>query len=320
MQRSVDSADGTIYFQVVNATLQRDGGGQLSGITQSASGPATTLYAVDPVSIVSVLNAAGASNTLVGLAGVTKVRDFSRAELGITNEQTESSKIALLSGFLTADQWDAGLTGAQTVYASVTDVPFSAQPEQAFLGRLSGPQLTAAPLAAIGSDLNDSYADPQVGLFVRAGTGASSDLAYHFNPATGVLSQISLPLYQTISSVDANGQPIGVPADVTFTPGTDTGDTLGSSAATGRQWIAGGTGDDLLQGGSAHDNLYGGAGSDTLIGAGGHDVLTASESRGYCIASLRQAAAASAAGRASPSWTMGPASPPMCGDRPLSRS
>ena len=269
LQRSVGSPDGSIYFQVVNATLQRDGS-TLTGITQSASAPATTLYAVNPANVVAVLTSASEANTLVGLSGVTKVRDFTRAELGITNEQSQGSMIALLDGYIDDGYWS--VPGATSAYASVVEVPFTNTPELSFLGRLDaqGNVLGSTP-TALNAAMTDAFPVASVGLFIRTGATATSvEAAYHVNPATGVLSQISTSLFDGIASGG------GIPQDATFLSGTDSNDTLGNASAASalRQWIAGGSGNDVLSGGAGNDLLYGGPGSDTLLGSDGNDVLS----------------------------------------------
>ena len=268
-QRSVGSPDGSIYFQVVNATLQREGGA-LTGITQSASGPAATLYAINPADVAAVLTAASGVNTLVGLSGVTKVRDFTRTELGITNEPSQGGMLAQLDGYINAGYWN--VPGATSAYSSVVKVPFTDTPKLSFLGRLDaqGNVLGIGP-TALNAEMTDAFPIANVGLFIRtSATVTIPEAAYHANPATGVLSQISTALFQEIATAR------GLPQDVTFLSGTDGNDALGNASAadTLRQWIAGGTGDDVLSGGAGNDRLYGASGADTLLGGAGNDVLS----------------------------------------------
>jgi Ca2+-binding RTX toxin-like protein len=206
----------------------------------------------------------------VGLSGVTKVRDFTRAELGITNEPSQGGMVALLDGYINAGYWS--VPGATSAYASVVEVPFTNTPTLSFLGRLDaqGNVLGSGP-TALNAEMTDAFPVASVGLFIRTGaTATSGEAAYHVNPATGVQSQISTSLFDDIASGG------GIPQDVTFLSGTDGNDALGNASAanTLRQWIAGGTGDDVLSGGAGNDRLYGAAGADTLLGSAGNDVLS----------------------------------------------
>jgi hypothetical protein len=282
MQRSVNSLDGGIYFQVVNASLQREGStGPVSGITQAKTGPATTLYAVDPAAVLSLLDAAATEDTLVDLPGVTKVRDFTRAELGVSNETTQADTVALLEGHLPGSYW--AVTGALPGYVSSVVTPFTEAPGLSFLGRLDAQgNLPGGAPKALGGEITDAFAVVNTGLFVRTGaTATSGEAAYHFNPVTGVLSQVSTAFFDSFA---ASGTEAGVflPSDVTFLSGTQDGagtavnDTLGnpSASSTQRQWIAGGEGNDTLQGGAGADLLYGGPGGDSMVGGAGNDVLS----------------------------------------------
>ena len=164
------------------------------------------------------------------------------------------------------------MPGATSAYASVVEVPFANAPALTFLGRLDaqGNVLGSTP-TALNAEMTDAFPVANVGLFIRTGvTATSSEAAYHVNPATGVLSQISTSLFDGIASGG------GIPQDATFLSGTDGNDTLGNASAASalRQWIAGGSGNDVLSGGAGNDLLYGGSGGDTLLGSAGNDVLS----------------------------------------------
>jgi Ca2+-binding RTX toxin-like protein len=256
--RSVSDVEaGFVYFQQWNITFDEYG-----NPTQAPE--ALTLHRIAVADVASVLADASDSTPLTTLAGADNVQ-----LLGASTRPSSLTPddILVIEGYLPASLFPQ-IQGAGALVASVV-YNFPNDTETFVISRTDGSGNVTLSTPLPGGPIKDIFLDPLRGLFIRTESwGSTGELAYHVNPVSGVLSQISVPLFDFIVSNN------GVPADVTFTTGTGGTDTLGSSSATGRQWVAGGDGNDSLTGGNAADNLYGGPGNDSISGGGGDDTLS----------------------------------------------
>ncbi len=269
--RSVlDAEPGVVYFQQLDFTFNTPG-----DPVQAESG--LTLYRVAATSVKAAIADASDSTpleTLVGASGVQPVQALSRAQLGGGRPLT-TEDLVLLEGYLPISVFngtDGSALALSVIYNMATDS------ETAIASRITsaGEVSNSSVLPGL---VEDVFIDPEYGLFIRTEEWTSTSTstptvtpaqAFHVNPVSGVLSQISTSLFDGIS----NGG--GISPDAVFLPGTDNPDTLGDDSAAGelRQWVAGGNGNDTLSGGAGNDLLYGGPGNDSLLGGVGNDVLS----------------------------------------------
>jgi Ca2+-binding RTX toxin-like protein len=269
--RSVlDAEPGVVYFQQLDVTFNTQG-----DPVQAESG--LTLYRVAATSVKAAIADANDSTpleTLVGASGVQPVQALSRVQLGGGRTLTPAD-LVLLNGYLPISVFngtDGSALALSVIYNTGTDS------ETAIASRIASGGVVSKTTVLPGL-VEDVFIDPVHGLFIRTEEWTSTSTptptvtpaqAFHINPATGVLSQISTSLFDGISSGG------GISPDAVFLPGTDGNDTLGNASAanTLRQWVAGGGGNDTLSGGAGNDLLYGGPGNDSLLGGVGNDVLS----------------------------------------------
>jgi Ca2+-binding RTX toxin-like protein len=260
--RSVfDRESGFVYFQQLNVSMD-ESSGQLS-----QTDPAVTLYRIAVADVRAALADASDGSPLDSLAaaqGVVSLGSYTRSQLS-GGRTLAATDIVLLEAFFPGSIFsptDTGALALHIVYDQQADL------DSWFFTRIEA-NGTVTRFTPLSAEIDDVVVDPSNGVFILTEqTDTQAALAFHVNPATAVLSQISVSLFDSIA---ANG---GIPANVTFTPGTDSADTVDKSAETGRQWIAGGNGSDVLSGGAGNDNLYGGPGNDTITGGAGNDVLS----------------------------------------------
>jgi Ca2+-binding RTX toxin-like protein len=179
----------------------------------------------------------------------------------------------LLEGYLPISVFN-GTDGSALALSVIYDM--ATDSETAIASRITSEGVVSKTSVLPGL-VEDVFIHPLHGLFIRTEEWTSTSTsvytaaqAFHINPATGVLSEISTSLFDGIA------QGGGIPVGVAFLSGTDGNDPLGDelAASTQSQWIAGGSGNDTLSGGAGEDLLYGGPGGDTLRGAGDADVLS----------------------------------------------
>jgi Ca2+-binding RTX toxin-like protein len=258
--RSVSDVEaGFVYFQQLNITFDEYG-----NPTQAPE--ALTLHRIAVADVASVLADASDSTPLTTLAGADNVQ-----LLGASTRPSSLTPddILVIEGYLPASLFPQ-IQGAGALVASVV-YNFPNDTETFVISRSDGSGNVTLSTPLPGGSIEDIFLDPLRGLFIRTESrGSTGELAYHVNPVTGVLSQISTSLFDGI----AEGG--GIPEGVAFLSGTDGNDPLGDelAASAQSQWIAGGSGNDTLSGGAGEDLLYGGPGGDTLRGAGDADVLS----------------------------------------------
>jgi Ca2+-binding RTX toxin-like protein len=255
-----------VYFQQLNLTFDEDG-------LPVQPDEALTFHRIAVSDIKSALMDASDETPLSTLAdakGVALLMTVMRSSFLIEADLT------FLSGYFSPSLFEMDEAGALVFFGD-----YDATTDEAtyVINRIdSEGNVTLATVVPDG-DFEDVVVDPEHGLFFRTEpTDEIEALAYHVNPVSGVLSQISVPLFEAIAAAG------GIPSDVSFLSGTDANDARGDPDAAGTtpQWIAGGggsdtlaggRGDDLLHGGPGHDLLDGGKGNDTLVGNAGDDTL-----------------------------------------------
>jgi len=261
-QRSVrDPDDGYVYFQILDGALERSQDA-IVGFNQLPAG--ATIYKVAVANVAAVLANAASSDTLAGFDGVITVASYSQAQLGLV--QTPSNLITIVDAYIEAGTLDG--QNEAVVISGLYDFDDDSFNQIISLIDANG---IVTKQSNLNAEIYELVLDVSNGLFVLTEPNDQGvKLAYHFNPVTGALSQISETFFYAVAADD------GVPEGLTFTGGSDGPDSLDRSGfdINAPQVIAGGLGNDMLIGSAGNDLLYGGSGNDFLSGNAGNDVLS----------------------------------------------
>lgn len=254
-----DSEAGWVYFQQLDVSLD---GGELVQAEE-----ALTVYRIAAADVARALMAANDPDaplaTLAGAAGVEPVNAFTKTQLA-GGQPLGPGQIVLLDGYVPAGVFAASDAGALAL--SVIHDP-AADTDTAVASRIEADG-TVSRSTVLPAEIAGAVPDAANGLFLlTAFDDAGSQYAYRVDPVSGVLTQITPPLFHSIAEMG------GLPQGASFVAGTAGNDTIDLSAATTPQWIGGDAGNDALRGGSADDVLIGGGGGDQLYGNSGADVL-----------------------------------------------
>ena len=191
--RSVlDTEEGYVHFQYLNATLSTD------GIAQAAD-PALTVYKIALNDLAAFLsNPASTSLSLLDAAGIVELQSFSQAEL-TDAASLDAGDVVIVTAYSSASIFDADDAGA--IVFSEHGNPY-ADVWQAYVSKVAADG-TVIRTTAFAGEADDFVIDPQYGVFFLGKDEHSyHETAYHLNVETGQLTDIPEELFWQIDYSD----------------------------------------------------------------------------------------------------------------------